>query len=60
MRVTDVDFVTEEDGSRRVRRLHLDRAGQHGTYDLGDGDYAFLTLGSKTAEPTAVTTPLPS
>ncbi|MGW7529301.1 oleate hydratase [Streptomyces sp. NPDC054783] len=50
VRVTDVDFTTEEDGTRRVRRLHLDRAGQPDAYDLGDADYAFLTLGSMTAD----------
>ncbi|MFI6359588.1 oleate hydratase [Streptomyces sp. NPDC050743] len=50
VRVTDVDFVTEEDGTRRVRRLHLDRAGLPDAYDLADTDYAFLTLGSMTAD----------
>lgn len=50
VRVTDVDFATEDDGTRRVRRLHLDRTGQPGTYDLTDHDYAFLTLGSMTAD----------
>ncbi|MFF5406789.1 oleate hydratase [Streptomyces misionensis] len=50
VRVTDVDFVTEDDGTRRVRRLHLDRAGRPDAYDLDDTDYAFLTLGSMTAD----------
>ncbi|MFJ3233609.1 oleate hydratase [Streptomyces sp. NPDC086787] len=50
VRVTDVDFVTEEDGTRRVRRLHLERAEQQDAYDLADTDYAFLTLGSMTAD----------
>ncbi|MFG2120237.1 oleate hydratase [Streptomyces sp. NPDC048710] len=50
VRVTDADFTTEDDGTRRVRRLHLDRAGQPDTYDLTDTDYAFLTLGSMTAD----------
>ncbi|MFJ9870191.1 oleate hydratase [Streptomyces sp. NPDC101165] len=50
VRVTDVDFTTEDDGTRRVRRLHLDRAGRQDAYDLTDTDYAFLTLGSMTAD----------
>ncbi|MFC3571995.1 oleate hydratase [Streptomyces yaanensis] len=50
VRVTDVDFATEDDGTRRVRRLHLDRAGQPDAYDLTDTDYALLTLGSMTAD----------
>ncbi len=50
VRVTDVDFATGDDGTRRARRLHLDRAGEPDTYDLGDTDYAFVTLGSMTAD----------
>ncbi|MFI8237154.1 oleate hydratase [Streptomyces sp. NPDC085866] len=50
VRVTDAGFTTKDDGTRRVRRLHLDRAGQPDTYDLTDTDYAFLTLGSMTAD----------
>ncbi|MFF9819585.1 oleate hydratase [Streptomyces sp. NPDC014006] len=50
VRVTDVDFTTEDDGTRRVRRLHLDRAGEADTVELTDDDYAFLTLGSMTAD----------
>ncbi|UXY25338.1 oleate hydratase [Streptomyces sp. HUAS TT20] len=50
VRVTDVDFTTEVDGTRRATRLHLDRAGQRDSYELGADDYAFLTLGSMTAD----------
>ncbi|MFF4661220.1 oleate hydratase [Streptomyces sp. NPDC001381] len=50
VRVTDVDFATEPDGTRRVTRLHLDRSGQPDTYDLTGADHAFLTLGSMTAD----------
>jgi oleate hydratase len=50
VRVTAVDFDTDERGSRYVRRMHLDRAGQSDTYELSDSDYAFLTLGSMTAD----------
>ncbi|MDC2959469.1 oleate hydratase [Streptomyces gilvifuscus] len=50
VRVTDVDFTTGDDGTRRVRRLHLDRAGQPDAYELTDADYAFITLGSMTAD----------
>jgi hypothetical protein len=50
VRVTDVDFAIEEDGARRVRRLHRDRAGQPDAYDLRDPDYAFLPLRSMTAD----------
>ncbi|MEU3343008.1 oleate hydratase [Streptomyces sp. NPDC006668] len=50
VRVTDVDFSTDDDGTRRARRLHLDRGGQPGTCELTDDDYAFLTVGSMTAD----------
>ncbi|MGW2522593.1 oleate hydratase [Streptomyces sp. NPDC001617] len=50
VRVTDADFTTDEQGARRVSRLHLEREGQPDSYELGDGDYAFLTLGSMTAD----------
>ncbi|MGW3938503.1 oleate hydratase [Streptomyces sp. NBC_00024] len=52
VRVTDVDFSTDEFGARRVRRLHVERYGQPDAYELGDADYAFLTLGSMTADAT--------
>ena len=50
VRVTDADFTTDEQGARRVSRLHLEREGQPDSYELGDGDHAFLTLGSMTAD----------
>jgi oleate hydratase len=50
VRVTDVDFATDADGTRRVRRLHLDRAGQPGAYELDADDFALITLGSMTAD----------
>ncbi|MFF4505157.1 oleate hydratase [Streptomyces sp. NPDC001401] len=50
VRVTDADFASDERGARRVRRLHVERDGQPDTYELTDGDYAFITLGSMTAD----------
>ncbi|MEV5845302.1 oleate hydratase [Streptomyces sp. NPDC051985] len=50
VRVTDVDLTTDANGTRRVRRLRLDRSGQPDAYDLATTDYAFLTLGSMTAD----------
>jgi oleate hydratase len=46
--VTDVDFV--DDTARRAERLHFTCDGVAGTHVLGDGDYAFITLGSMTAD----------
>ncbi|MGW3106497.1 oleate hydratase [Streptomyces sp. NPDC001100] len=50
VRVTDVDFTTDAEGVRRARRLHVERDGQPETYELTADDYAFLTLGSMTAD----------
>ncbi|GGX76184.1 oleate hydratase [Streptomyces anandii] len=50
VRVTDVDFETDRDGTRRVRRLHLERDGRPETCVLAATDLAFLTLGSMTAD----------
>ncbi|MEU5793936.1 oleate hydratase [Streptomyces sp. NPDC047813] len=50
VRVTDADFATDEQGARRLRRLHLERAGVPETCELGPDEYAFLTLGSMTAD----------
>ncbi|MHC3467989.1 oleate hydratase [Streptomyces sp. 7R007] len=50
VRVVDADFDTDGRGARRVRRLHLLRDGRPDTYELGDADLAFLTLGSMTAD----------
>ncbi len=47
--VTDIDF-SDGVGERRATRIHYQRAGQEGTYDLGTADYAFVTLGSMTAD----------
>lgn len=49
--VTDVDFVTEGDG-RRVSALRVRRGGIDETISLGANDYAFITLGSMTADAT--------
>jgi oleate hydratase len=49
-RVTDVDFATQPDGTRRATCLHV--ASDQGASEiaLGDHDLAFLTLGSITAD----------
>ncbi|MFF7643950.1 oleate hydratase [Streptomyces canus] len=47
--VTDADF-TEEAGGRRITALRFERDGKPGSYALGENDYAFLTLGSMTAD----------
>jgi oleate hydratase len=49
-RVTDVDFSTAADGSRRATRLHIDNAQGSSQLDLGEHDLAFITLGSITAD----------
>lgn len=48
-RVTGVDFAEDADG-RRARRIAFERDGQTGAYDLGTNDYAFITIGSMTAD----------
>ncbi|MFF4169629.1 oleate hydratase [Streptomyces sp. NPDC001744] len=49
--VTDADFSGP--AARRLSRLHLRRDGAGtGTIELGEDDYAFLTLGSATADTT--------
>ncbi|MFF6832076.1 MULTISPECIES: oleate hydratase [unclassified Streptomyces] len=49
--VTDADFSGP--AARRLSRLHLRRNGaEAGTIELGEDDYAFLTLGSATADTT--------
>ncbi|MEC3981671.1 oleate hydratase [Amycolatopsis sp. H20-H5] len=52
VRVTDVDF-TEDDGVRRATRIHYRRDDIPGSYEVGAQDYAFVTLGSMTADATA-------
>jgi oleate hydratase len=48
-RVTDLE-ISEKGGNRRVTRIRYERDGSPGAYDLGPGDYAFVTLGSITAD----------
>ncbi len=48
-RVTDLE-ISEDGGSRRATRIRYEREGSPGAYDLGPGDYAFVTLGSTTAD----------
>lgn len=52
--VTDVDFSGTDSPSdpRRVTKLHYDKAGEQSTIDIGDNDFAFITLGSITADTT--------
>lgn len=55
VRVEDADFETNGQnghGGRRLERLHVTRDGEHDTIELGANDYAFLTLGSMTADAT--------
>jgi oleate hydratase len=48
-RVTDLE-ISANGGSRRVTAIAYERDASAGTYDLGPGDYAFVTLGSMTAD----------
>ena len=48
-RVTDADFVGLA-GERRVECLHCTRDGRSLTHALGRDDYAFVTIGSMTAD----------
>jgi oleate hydratase len=48
-RVTDLDFSGAA-GNRRVTAIRYERDGASGVYDLGAADYAFVTLGSMTAD----------
>ena len=49
--VLDADFVWDGAG-RRVERLHIERDGQPGTYDVDADDLVLLTIGSMTADAT--------
>lgn len=49
-RVTDVDFATDPDGGRRATALHLENDDGTSRLPLGENDFAFLTLGSITAD----------
>ncbi|MDH6680761.1 oleate hydratase [Rhodococcus sp. LBL1] len=50
-RVVDVDFA-QAGQPRRARRLHVEGPDGPATIDLGEGDYAFITLGSITSDST--------
>jgi oleate hydratase len=50
-RVLDVDFETR-DGERRATRLHLETKDGPSVIELGPNDFAFITLGSITADTT--------
>lgn len=49
--VTDVDFA-DSNGARRATRISFARDGSPGTYDVEPHDYAFITIGSMTADAT--------
>lgn len=48
--VTDANFATAPDGSRRATALHLATAQGATRLDLGENDLAFFTLGSITSD----------
>jgi oleate hydratase len=48
-KVTDVDFIEQGD-TRRIETLHCFRDGKAFTHSLGRDDYAFITIGSMTAD----------
>lgn len=48
-RVTDLE-ISDHAGNRRVTGIRYERDSSAGVYDLGAGDYAFVTLGSMTAD----------
>lgn len=48
-KVTDVDFLEAADG-RRIEALHGTRRGETFSYPVGRDDYAFITIGSMTAD----------
>lgn len=50
VRVTDADFATAADGSRRATVLHLESTEGPSQMVLGENDLAFFTLGSITAD----------
>lgn len=49
-RVTDADFASAADGTRRATVLHLENAQGSAQLVLGENDLAFFTLGSITAD----------
>ncbi|MBE3074027.1 MAG: oleate hydratase [Actinobacteria bacterium] len=48
-KVTDVDFLETSDG-RRIVAIHCTRHGKDFSYAVGHHDYAFITIGSMTAD----------
>lgn len=48
-RITDVDFL-ESAGDRWVKTIHGTRRGEPVSYAVGRNDYAFITIGSMTAD----------
>ena len=48
-KVIDVDFIAQAN-ERRVERLHCLRDGESFAYSVGREDYAFITIGSMTAD----------
>jgi len=48
-KVIDVDFIDSGNG-RRVETLHGICQGENVSYDIGPNDYAFITIGSMTAD----------
>ncbi len=48
-KVTDIDFLEGDDG-RRVQTLHGIRDGKDVSYAVGPHDYAFITIGSMSAD----------
>jgi oleate hydratase len=50
-RVNDVDF-TEPGEPRRATGFHVEDSGGSSTIDLGENDFAFMTIGSITADTT--------
>ena len=48
-KVTDVDFLESADG-RRIEVIHGTRRGENFSYAVGRNDYAFITIGSMTAD----------
>lgn len=50
VQVTDLEFMTADDGRKRVRRLRCRRGGQSADIDVGPRDLAIVTLGSMAAD----------
>lgn len=50
VRVTGMEFDIGAGGERRAERICFERDGTAGAYELGSRDYAFITIGSMTAD----------